>query len=309
MMDSPRWNSGIEMSKFYCQCQCLSVVTEKPVFVIPTGHVYEKGHLEGGVIRSSLMENILEAFRTGQWGNVLTFQTRNPNYIASRAFTLGDIVTNTRYRDIYNRATTTETSKTLEELSVYNEPKFGGSESSDQAFAPVEVALKYQRIQNEQQAESWKGKTWYQLRSAFQDLENDIKHGRGDETKYQQDKQELEEQENAWSREIRESLGNLYSKAYGPKQWGRFECMIFLIRCVYHGAMAGAFYYVTEFLKWGNFVSYQNVTWYHEHEVGGRLAELFLQNHGMHYNYRRPETLENRIWSWVIRENRQTAEW
>lgn len=307
-MESPHWKSCIPRSTFYCSSTEIfgEIIPEDktPVAVLSTGLVYNRDELINR-IRSAYISNILNGFKTTNWGDVSKFDLNSSSYLCYEWFTIEDVVENTRYASILRQAIANP-DNTLRELSQSSD--FEGSDNKLIAFAPTKLGKVYQKILNEQQMKSWDGKSWAHFKGEYLDEKNEVSRGRGDENKLTRLEVQVEEQYETWNAEVRESLDCIIP-AFRRKQRGRFESTIYLIRWVYHALVAASWYYVTEFLKWTNFVSYENVQFYQEREVGGRLAELFLQNHGMHYNYRRPETLENRIWSWVIRENRQTAEW
>ena len=307
-MESPSWKSCIPRSTFYCSSTPLygDIISEDktPVAVLSTGGVYDRDQLVEH-IRRALIDNILDGFRTTNWGDLSKFDAKSPNFLCYKWFTIEDVVLNTRYKSILEQAVA-HPDKTLKEVSQSSD--FEGSENKLIAFAPTELGKVYQQILQEQRRPQWDGKAWSQFKTEYLNEKEEVSHGRGDKNKVRDLEIRVNQQYEKWRERVRSSLGSVIP-AFPKKQWGRFESTIYLIRCIYHGVLAISWYYGTEFLKWTNFVSYGNIKAYRECEVGGRLAELFLQNYGMHYNYRRPETLENRIWSWVIRENRQTAEW
>lgn len=289
---------GIDLSTFHCMClQCNETMenTEK-VLILTCGCLFKKRCLESSHIRYSFKNKIVEWFNTSIPDEIGVYQCRNPECNITTTFTIEDLVENNRYDAVFQRVQATQTI-----------PEF---ESKHFAFVPEKLVEIYKQIIKEQREGLWKGKNWEQFKADIREIKNRV--GTGNE--WQDDARKLaaklqlkKKTEEEWLKRVDENLIRI--PAYPPVHWTCFKWIFYIGRAVYHGLLAIIWQLGLSFFKYFNFISPDTFNKWQENEVGFRLTELFLEYYGMHYNYARPETVENRVWSWIKREDRRHIEW
>lgn len=284
-MEQVAWKSKINRSEFTCMCMACDETMEKTddkrVLIITCGCMFKKKCLEATHLRYSFANKIIQFLDTSI-DEIGQYECPNPTHTVSRTFTIRDIVNNNQYVEIFNKK---EEGETLQEISGYPRRDF--------AFVPKELAQVYVAITAEQKEKNWKDKTWYEFKAGLQKWDKALK----------------QKTEADWKKRLHQALGIGGSPIYKEIKWSMYESFIFTFGALYHGSLAIISNLGLKFLNHCNFISNDTFKDLQTHEVGNRLAELFLQYYGMHYNRSRPETWENKVWSWVKGENRQLIEW